>query len=79
MITRNPLDPQPKQPITGQPQPLQTGIPLGALGNDPLFARALPEANVHIQQKIVDIGVNYFSSFKGQKGRILRNFQLYNI
>jgi len=68
MITRNPLDPSPQKPLTGQPQPVQTGVPLGALGNDPLFTRALPEPNVHIQQKIVDIGVNYFSSFKGQKG-----------
>lgn len=68
MYTHNPLDARPV--TTGQPQPLQSNIPLGAALNDPLFSRALPEPNMHTQQKIVEIGVNYFSSFKGQKGKL---------
>jgi len=42
--------------------------PLSSMINDPSFARNVPQPNVHTQQKVVDLGVNYFSSFKGQKG-----------
>jgi len=41
--------------------------PLSSMINDPSFARNVPQPNVHTQQKVVDLGVNYFSSFKGQK------------
>jgi len=64
---QNPLDRN--QNTTNMNQNPHGKVPLSSMINDPLFARNVPQANVHTQQKIVELGVNYFNSFKGQKGK----------